>query len=273
MIRSFLPETVNRRLFGDRQRFGKRAWKDDPDWQKWLESYPEANKATQRAGGLQARINDAGYRVLAGVDLDGKTVAEIGPGGGHHLDFFRGRPDRYTAIDVSHSFLDKLAPLVSRRGIAYEGARVAAYEGRIPVASNTQDVVMSFYSLEHLHPLNEWLDELFRILRPGGVLVGAIPTEGGIVWALGRYMTSRLTLSRQFGLEIEKILCWEHPNMCDDVLHALHLRGRTRTFRWPIRYAPLDINLIIRFVVQKDDARGHASAPGPSEAQLWTKRT
>ena len=60
-----------------------------------------------------------------------------------------------------------------------------AGKGVLLIADNTCDVVLAFYTLEHLFPLSAYLAEMFRVLKPGGLLVGAIPC--GLMWGTGRF--------------------------------------------------------------------------------------
>ena len=121
--------------------------------------------------------------------------------------------------------------------------------------SETFDVVVSFYSLEHLHPLGEYLEEIHRVLRPGGRLVGAIPCEGGLAWGAGRMLTTRRWLYRDTGLNMDKIICWEHVNFADDILEALDHRFRRDTLNfWPAAVPLIDANLVARFIYEKAGA-------------------
>lgn len=85
-------------------------------------------------------------------------------------------------------------------------------------------MIVSFYSFEHLYPFPVYLKGLLRGLKHGGMLVGAIPCEGGLLWGAGRYATSRIWLKRHTNINPDKIICWEHPNFADTVLNALDLR-------------------------------------------------
>src|SRR6185369_7011708 len=55
------------------------------------------------------------------------------------------------------------------------GRLARAYVERLPFADATFDVVSAFDVLEHLHEPDPALAEVRRVLRPGGVLVGATP--------------------------------------------------------------------------------------------------
>jgi len=252
MLREWLPYSVFKVLFGDRQRYGKQAWDGDPDWQKWLSLYPTIYQETQRSSWLATRINQAGYAVLSSFDLDGLDVAEMGPGGGYHFDAFRGVPRLYSALDVCPDFFEALKQTTEQRNIPTQCLTLAPYTPHIPLPSDSQDLLFSFYSLEHLHPLEAWVSEIFRVLKPGGALVGAIPTEGGLLWGLGRYVTSYQHLKRKYDLDMKKIVCWEHPNMCDDIMNVLAQHStRIQTNHFPIPFLPRDLSLVMTLSAYK----------------------
>jgi SAM-dependent methyltransferase len=113
-------------------------------------------------------------------------------------------------------------------------------------------LIISFYSLEHLYPLDEYADEFKRILRPGGQLVGGIPCEGGLAWGAGRFLTSRLYIHRNSGINPDKIYCWEHPNFAEDILQGLERHFELVRIRfWPLHFPLIDFNLICSFIARK----------------------
>ena len=100
-IRSMIPRFLRKPLWGDRERWGLSVDIDDPHWQEWQITYAQFYLANQRAG-IGTTINDAGYRVMADIDLTGKTVLEIGAGDIRHLSYWAGgRPAKYLLADIS----------------------------------------------------------------------------------------------------------------------------------------------------------------------------
>jgi len=106
--------------------------------------------------------------------------------------------------------------------------------------------------MEHLHPLESYINEMKRVMKPGGVLAGAIPCEGGLAWGIGRYLTSRRYLKANSQIDPDKIICWEHRNFADSIMNQL-----TRSFKrvcvnyWPLSVPLIDTNLIISFIYMK----------------------
>jgi hypothetical protein len=100
------------------------------------------------------------------------------------------------------------------------------------------------------------LKDIHRVLKPSGMLIGAIPAEGGFAWGLGRTITTSRWLKRKFGLDLNKIICWEHPNFAKDIVKMLDKNFKRIALKaWPMPYLPLyDLNLIIKFTYVKNDS-------------------
>lgn len=247
-----LPPCLSAPLFGDRRRYGLTVQRDDPCWREWERIMPRVYDATQRVS-VGAVVNGAGYDVMEGVDFDGRTVLEMGPADVPHLDRWRGIPAEYVIADIRQDLLDRAAERLRAAGIPCRERLIEdRSRGQLPFGAGTFDAVVSFYSLEHLYPLSGYLDEILRVLRPGGVLVGAIPCEGGLAWGLGRYVTNRRWMKRHTTVDPDKIICWEHPNFADAILRELDARmDRKALSFWPMGIPSVDLNLVARFVYRK----------------------
>tara|TARA_R110000850_G_scaffold125586_14_gene244059 strand:- start:97 stop:870 length:774 start_codon:yes stop_codon:yes gene_type:complete len=248
-LERFLPRFLHKRLFGDRKRWGGEVDANDPDWKAWLDAYVYFYDENQKKG-VGKRVNDAGYAILRQVDLNGKRVLEIGPGKLPHAAFWSGRPSHFTVADIHAEFLTASVEILSRMGVPADAVQSSA--DRLTLLDAQFDIVISFYSLEHIVQLDAFVDEIRRVLRPGGLLVGGIPCEGGFVWGLGRYLTSRRYVRKFLKFDYDKIICWEHPNFAKRVLATLDAKFTPRTQEyWPLKLPLLDLNLICRFVYVK----------------------
>jgi len=244
---------VSKALFGDRVKFGQVPFPNDPDWAEWNSDsvYAHFYNDTQRSG-VGKIVNDAGYRIHRETRLTGKTVLEIGPGTLEHLSFANGIPEKYLVIDVNQDFLDIATAKLTKSGIPTEAIITSRDTITLPLPTASVDTIISFYSLEHLHPLGLHLDEMERVLKPGGELVGAIPAEGGLAWGLGRYLTSRRWLRRNTTIDPGKIICWEHVNFADQIISALKDRFELDFLaHWPLRLPSPDVNLVTSFVARR----------------------
>jgi SAM-dependent methyltransferase len=105
-----------------------------------------------------------------------------------HLGAGARHPSKVTSADLSR--LELLAVDVSVSSLlrnAYP-ARVAAWGHRIPLRSETVDVIFSEYLMEHVADPAATLREAHRVLRPGGTLLWLAPN----LWSYQGVLT-RLT--------------------------------------------------------------------------------
>jgi SAM-dependent methyltransferase len=102
----------------------------------------------------------------------GADMLEIGPGPGAATEWLRHKVTRLTSVEVDGAAAEKLAA-------RYAGTNVTIVAGsatRLGYPDGSFDSVGSFTMLHHVPTVamqNEILAEAFRVLRPGGVLVGS----------------------------------------------------------------------------------------------------
>lgn len=246
-IRNLLPNYLKKVLWGDRSKWGKLINYSDRDWVEWEKTYTAFYSQNQRAG-VGQKVNEAGYKVMSDIDLSDLSVLEIGPGDIQHLKYVQGSPDEYVIADISKEMLE--IAQAKLRDFKIDPRSIILKRGdNLPIKSNSMDVIISFFALEHLHPLKEHLHELHRILKPGGTLIGAIPCEGGLAWGLGRTLTSRRWFKKNTNIDLDKIICWEHPNFSDEIVTSLDDIFQTKEIQfWPFKFIKHnDFNLVIKF--------------------------
>lgn len=56
-------------------------------------------------------------------------------------------------------------------------------EGSIPLRDESAEVITLLSVLEHVHDERELLEDIWRVLRPGGVFIFAVPYQGLFAWA------------------------------------------------------------------------------------------
>jgi len=109
--------------------------------------------------------------VTAGVDL-GKEMLEIGPGPGAATEWLRHKVERLIAIEVD----EDAAALLAERYVGTNVEIVTGSGAELGYPDESFDSVGSFTMLHHVPTQalqNKILAEAFRVLRPGGVLIGS----------------------------------------------------------------------------------------------------
>ena len=250
-LRNWLPKFLRVPLWGDRERWGLSVVADDPCWKEWQKTYSNFYQKTQRAG-LGILVNDAGYKIMKEIDLTGKRVLEIGAGDIRHLQYLQGQPKEYVLADISAEMMTIAQKRLQKKKVRCKSILLNRNQ-QLPLEDESIDVIISFYSLEHLYPLKPYLDDMYRVLKSQGLLVGAIPAEGGLGWGLGRVCTSRRWLKKNTPINPDKVICWEHPNFADDIISALDkIFVRQKIKLWPFSWLLLiDLNLVIQLLYIK----------------------
>jgi SAM-dependent methyltransferase len=253
MLRGHLPSAVSKVLWGDRRRFGLVPDQADPEWLAWQKkAYSDFYQATQQRG-IGNLVNGMAYPVVSRVVFKGKRVLGIGPGIIRHLGYMTDKPDEYTVCDINEDVLGMAAGQLKRSAIPGRTVLLRAGDpGNLPFDSASYDIIISFNSLEHLYPLEKYLDEFCRILRRDGRIAGGIPCEGGLAWGLGRLITARRYVQKNYKIDYDKIICWEHPNFADMIIRELDghfIRQHLRLH--PFALLGMDLNLIASFIYAK----------------------
>jgi ubiquinone/menaquinone biosynthesis C-methylase UbiE len=167
--------------------------------------------------GLTGRIQISGHQIIDrwANKFAGKMILEIGCGEGHHLLFGNREAGRYTGLDIEKDFLRTL----KKNFPSQNAVRGDAYS--LPFQNGSIDCVLSIYNFEHLRNLSESLAEIRRVLKSKGELLAAFPLEGGILYRIGRRLTSKRYMEKKYGINYDAIVHWEHCNTFNGIERRL----------------------------------------------------
>lgn len=114
-------------------------------------------------------------RVLAGIDIDGLTVLDIGCGsGGATIDLARRHgAGRVIGIDVEEPVCEHARRRVARAGLAGRVEIRFVEPGPLAFDDASVDVVFSKDSIVHIADKESMCRDVFRVLRPGGRFVAS----------------------------------------------------------------------------------------------------
>ena len=252
-LRNIIPYGFRRRLFGDRNRYPEQPDPFDKDWIIWKEkAISDFYENTQKRG-IGNWVCNLAYPVVAKADFKGKSVLEIGPGAIRHLTYMKSKPISYTICDIEEKCLNMSRNILDQAGLSNEAVLLDnSNRASLPFKDEQFDFVLSFNTLEHLHPLDAYLKEMIRVVKKKGILLGGVPCEGGLAWGLGRLLTTRRYVHKNYGINYDKIICWEHPNYADQIIEGLEaLLTRHELNFYPFPLLSIDFNLVASFIYQK----------------------
>ena len=255
VLRKVFPQSLLTAFFGDRKKYGFIPPDNDPDWKNWLEYYSEHYDYTQRqlVGKL---VSNAGYKILSRISMKNKKVLEIGPGDLLHKEFWKDLPGHFCLADINEEMLAQTQKTLNQSfpNLSKEVVLLSKTTKTLPFPDESFDIFISFFTLEHLYPLDTYLKEISRILKPGGIIIGAVPCEGGLGWGLGRFLTSRRRVKNKTNINPDKVICWEHPNFCDHIINRLDFFFEKRFLSfWPLKLPSIDLNLVSSFIFEKNN--------------------
>lgn len=114
-------------------------------------------------------------RVVAGVDLAGKQVLDIGCGSGG-ITLFLAReyqPAGIIGFDVEQPVVDLATRRAVEQGLAHRARFVRGAPGPLPFADQSFDLVFSKDALIHVTDKETLFEDIFRVLKPGGMFAAS----------------------------------------------------------------------------------------------------
>jgi SAM-dependent methyltransferase len=193
-------------------------------------------------GGLSGRFQIAGHKIIDRwmKSYKNKIVLEVGCGHGHHLLYGGNQYTHYVGLDIERKFLETLKDRFPGKMMVNGDAYA------LPFRNASVDCVLSVYNLEHLHHLSDSLSEIRRVLKSDGELLVGLPAEGGLLYGLGRRLTSKRYIERKYNIDYDAIVHWEHWNTFNEVMEALRIQFVIEGMRFiPFSFLPIvHVNII-----------------------------
>jgi SAM-dependent methyltransferase len=167
-----------------------------------------------------------GYVVKLGVPPGTRTL-EIGAGIGGHLPFEDLTAQDYYVIEYREEFCRRLEPLLPAGHVI-----CGSIEERQPLPDGSFDRIIAIHVLEHLRDLPRAIDEISRLLRPGGMFDVVLPTEGGLAYEVARKISAERLFRQRFHSDYTPIIRSEHVNTFDEVKTLLERSFSIETSRY-----------------------------------------
>jgi len=113
-------------------------------------------------------------RIVAGLDLSGARVLDIGSGlGGADVFLATLGPAEIVGIDVEATLKPKAEALARKRGVSAVCRFQTVEPGPLPFADGTFDLVFSKDAIIHIADKAALADDVMRVLKPSGVFAAS----------------------------------------------------------------------------------------------------
>jgi SAM-dependent methyltransferase len=169
---------------------------------------------------------------------------EVGSGLGEHIAHEDLSFQDYTALELRESMATQI-----RQRYPQVEVIVADVQAGIPALDRMFDRVVAVHVLEHLSNLPRALDEFRRVLKATGHLEIVMPCEGGLVYEIGRTLTSRRLFERRYHSSYDWFIRSEHVNNCWEIDREISARFVIkRRHYWPLRVPSYQANAVVGIV-------------------------
>ena len=188
--------------------------------------------------GLLERFN---HRYPLRTARAGAKTLEIGAGIGGQLAFERLEDQQYAVLELRKD-------LAQQMQTAHPSVQVVVGDCQveIPFEDHSFDRVLAIHVLEHMPNLPAALDEIQRILRPGGEISVVIPCEGGWAYTLARNISARRIFEKRYKQSYDWFVACEHVNRPAEIIDELMRRFRlTHRSFFPAIVPSVNLNLVI----------------------------
>ena len=174
------------------------------------------------------------HRYAGRTARPGARTLEIGAGLGEHLDFEDASDQEYVALELRQ----EMADVISER-YPNVSTVIGDIEERVAFEDASFDRVLAIHVLEHLRNLPAALDEIRRVLKPGGQFSIVIPCEGGFTYGIGRKFTSQRMFEKRYKTDYDWYIKTEHFNVPSEIVAELDQRfEREHRAFFPLRVVP-----------------------------------
>ncbi len=120
---------------------------------------------------------------------------------------------------------------------------------RIPYQDDYFDRVVAIHVLEHLPDLPAAMDEMARVLKPGGMLSVVLP---GLAYEISRKISAERLFKMKYKLPYRWPIRREHLNSSAEVLHAIRAKFEIfYTAYFPLLVPVVNLNLCIGVTAQR----------------------
>jgi len=202
--------------------------------------------------GIQGFFIKNGHRQLENFKKKNShlsKILEIGAGSTPHYNFIKHSYDEYHIVETSDYAMNYHKENTK--------VQLSKYDGKnLPYKNETFDRIIISHCLEHILSPEDFLNEMMRVLKKGGVLSISLPTDPGIAWRLGRLFIGLFKVNKTYKLsfdEFEYLNATEHVNSIFNLISIIryNYKNSIEEHFYPLKIKSSDLNLIYNVHIYK----------------------
>ncbi|HDU8576637.1 class I SAM-dependent methyltransferase [Vibrio diabolicus] len=227
---------------------------DDIDWINYLNSFSETyeERVYKNLTGKIMNLGHCSCESKFSKSEHFEKVLEVGAGLGEHVKSVNHTFREYIITDSDSKNLSLAKEILGTENDKGKLCYIVENANQLRFEDETFDRLIATHILEHLYEPHLAIKEWKRVLKYEGVISIIIPTDPGIAWRLGRYLTTRKEALNK-GWEYDYIMAREHVNPCHNLIAFLNYYfPKNNSYFWPFKLIPsIDCNLFYIFHAKK----------------------
>ncbi len=176
-------------------------------------------------------------------------VLEIGPGTHSHIDYLNHQFDEYFILEK----INELEEIYKNR----ENVKYFNYDGgKLPFQNDYFDRIIISHCLEHILDPEPFLLDMFSKLKKGGNLTIGLPTDPGILWRFGKFISANFLIKKSYDYtksDYYYFTAKDHVNSIFSLIPIIKKNFKNINFQKyePLKIPLLDINLFYIIDIKK----------------------
>ena len=176
-------------------------------------------------------------------------ILEIGAGSAPHFKYINDSYNEYHIAETS----DYASSLFEEN----EKVKLKKYDGKVlPYEDEYFDRIIISHCLEHILSPEDFIFQMMKKLKKGGVLSISLPTDPGVAWRIGRLFIRIFTIKKTYeisGEEYAYINATEHINSIFSLISIIrfNFKGSIEEHFYPFKIKSPDINLFYNVHIYK----------------------
>ena len=194
-------------------------------------------------------------KIKALQNLNNRSIIlEIGAGTSPQINYIKHEYKKYRFLENSIfavKFLKKKFKSNNKIGFKY-------YDGKkLPFKKASFDRIIISHVLEHIPNPEPFLDQMFYILKKGGILSIALPSDPGLLWRFGRFFLRLTKVKSKLGLSLDEydyMIANEHVNSIFNLISIIKYKYKKNILKesyLPFHIKLLDLNLFYNLTLKK----------------------
>lgn len=172
---------------------------------------------------------------------------EVGAGIGAHLAFEPLDRQEYHCIELRESMAEEI-----RRRFPSAITVTGDCQKQIPYESAYFDRVVVIHVLEHLPNLPGAIDEIARVLKPGGIFSVVLPCDPGLAYEVARKISAERLFRAKYKMPYRWLIRREHINSPAEIVQQISRKFDIfDSTYFPLRVPVVNLNLCIGVTARK----------------------